>query len=432
LNAASIRRHLPALGLLLILTLATRLAWLGFVHPNPNDGRFDDTAWYYNSAALMAHGRGYISPYAGTPTAAWPPGYPAFLAAVFKAFGVGLTQAYVANVVLAVLTVGAVYCIGLLLFERRTALIGAAAMALWPGQVVFVSLALSEILFSLLLVVAILLVLLLPRAGTSRGPLAIAFGIATAAAALTRGQALMLLPLAPVIWALSGLRWRRAIGWGILAASVTAVLLVPWVARNQRQLDSPVLIATNLGGNLWLGNHAGSQGRMQTAQPIPLVSRVGITEPQYEVKNNSILLHKALAYMSTHPVNEVRLAALKLRALYESDATGLDWNTAYDVHGNLGAADGWLRGLANGFWFAAIGLAGVGLIADRARLRGALAALPLTLLLWTGVHLIFFGDSRFHFPVTFIIALLAARGVVAVYAMIPRRLPSFGRRYATV
>jgi hypothetical protein len=242
----------------------------------------------------------------------------------------------------------------------------------------------------------------------------------------------MLLPLAPVIWALSGLRWRRAIGWGILAASVTAVLLVPWVARNQRQLDSPVLIATNLGGNLWLGNHAGSQGRMQTAQPIPLVSRVGITEPQYEVKNNSILLHKALAYMSTHPVNEVRLAALKLRALYESDATGLDWNTAYDVHGNLGAADGWLRGLANGFWFAAIGLAGVGLIADRARLRGALAALPLTLLLWTGVHLIFFGDSRFHFPVTFIIALLAARGVVAVYAMIPRRLPSFGRRYATV
>ena len=427
---AGIRRHLPALGLLLLIALATRLTWLSFVHPNPNDGRFDDTVWYRNAAHFVALGRGYVNPYTGTPTAAWPPGYPVFLGAVFKAFGDGLAQAYAANVVLAMLTVAVVYGIGLLLFERRTAALAGAAVALWPGQVFFASLALSEVLFTLLFTLAMLLLLIVPKVRTWRGPLVILFAAITVAAALTRGQALILLPLAPLAWRLCGMRWRRAIGWGILAAVVAGVLLAPWAVRNQRELGTPAIIATNVGGNLWLGNHAGSTGRMQTAQPLPLPSRAGLTQQQYEVKGDRMQLRNALSYMASHPADEVRLAGLKLRALYESDATGLDWNSAYRrdfYHGNWGD---WLRALADGFWFAALGFAGVGLLADRARLRGPLAVLPLTVLMWTAVHLVFFGDSRFHYPIVFIVALFAARGVLVLYAAVLRREPSLDRRYA--
>lgn len=430
MNTASIRRHLPALGLLLLLALATRLAWISAVHPDPNDGRFDDTVWYHNSAALVALGRGYANPYSGTPTALWPPGYPVFLGAVFKAFGAGLAQTYVANTVLAALTVAVVYAIGVQLFGRRTALVAGVALAIWPGQVFFASLTLSEVLFTLLFVLAVWLILLMPERGAWGGALLILFGAVTAAAALTRGQALMLLPLAPVAWRACGVRWRRAIGWGILAAAVTGVLLAPWVMRNERELDSPVLIAANVGGNLWLGNHAGSSGRMQSDQPLPLPSRVGLTQQQYEIKGDQMQLRQALGYIVTHPVDEVRLAGLKVRALYESDATALDWNTAYGTSRETIPAEDLLRAVANGFWFAALGLAGAGLIVERRRLRGPLAVLPLTLLAWTAVHIVFFGDSRFHFPVVFIIALLGARGLLAVPAMVLRREPSLGRRYA--
>jgi 4-amino-4-deoxy-L-arabinose transferase-like glycosyltransferase len=429
-NTARIRRHLPALGLILLLALATRLTWLAFVHPNPNDGRFDDTVWYRNAAHFVALGYGYVNPYSATPTAQWPPGYPVFLGAVFKAFGEGLAQAYAANVVLATITALIVYAIGLVLFDRRVALVGAAAVALWPGQVFFASLVMSEVLFTALFTLALLLVLVMPRAGAWRGALVVAFGIVVTAAALTRGQALMLLAVAPLAWGLSGLSWRRAIGWGILAAAVTGVLLAPWVLRNQRELDSPVIIATNFGGNLWLGNHAGSTGRMQSNEPIPLPDRTGLTQQEYEVNSDRLQLRKALDYIKGHPLDEFRLAGLKTRALYESDATGLDWNSAYDNSFYPGSWETWLRNLANGFWFAALAFAGIGLVAERQRLRGPLAVLPLTLLLWTALHMVFFGDSRFHYPVVFVVALLGARGLVAVFELIARREPTLRRRYA--
>ena len=430
MNSASIRRFLPTLALLLFTTAATRLGWLAFVHPDPNDGRWDDTVWYRLSGSMIALGHGYSNPYTGTPTAAWPPGYPAFLGGVFKAFGEGITQTYVANLVLAMITVLIVYVIGLLLFDRATATIGAGALAIWPGQVFFVSLTLSEILFTALFSLGLLVILLAWKFPRSRPVLVILLGVVIAAAALTRGQALLLLALAPLAWWLGGVHWRRAIGWGMLAAVVTAVLIAPWVARNVRELHSPVIIATNVGGDLWLGSHAGASGRMNTDQPLPLPSRVGLTQTEYEVKGDQMARHAALEYISHHPLDELRLSGVKLRAMYEADSTALDWNSRYSDSFYAGDSDGWLRGIANGFWFAALGVAGIGLIADRARLRGIVAILPATLLLWTVVHLVFFGDPRFHYPVVFIVALLAARGLVAMRALVSRRQPSFRRGYA--
>lgn len=431
MNLASIRRFLPTLALLLFITASTRLAWLSFVHPNPNDGRWDDTVWYRLSASMVAHGHGYANPYTDTPTAAWPPGYPVFLGAVFKAFGEGIAQTYVANVVLAMATVLIVYAIGVLLFDRRTAALAAGAVAIWPGQVFFVSLTLSEVLFTALFSLGMLLIVLAWKFARWRPVLVIALGVVTAAAALTRGQAFVLLPLAPLAWYLGGVNWRRAIGWGILAAAVTAVAIAPWVARNVRELHSPVIVATNVGGNLWLGSHEGASGRMNTAQPLPVPSRTGLTQTEYEVKGDRMAFRAGFEYMIHHPADEMRLAGAKLRAMYEADSTALDWNSAYENSFYPEPLGDWLRGIANGFWFVALGIAGAGLIVDRARLRGILGILPATLLLWTAVHLVFFGDSRFHYPVVFIVALLAARGVTALQAAVVRRQPSFRRGYAT-
>jgi 4-amino-4-deoxy-L-arabinose transferase-like glycosyltransferase len=88
---------------------------------------------------------------------------------VFKLFDEGIWQTYALNVALGVATVAIVYCIALLLFERRTALVAAAAMAVWPGQVYFSSLTLSEPLFTFLFTLAVLLIWC--RGSAWRGPL---------------------------------------------------------------------------------------------------------------------------------------------------------------------------------------------------------------------------------------------------------------------
>ncbi|HZP57951.1 MAG TPA: glycosyltransferase family 39 protein [Dehalococcoidia bacterium] len=430
MSITRIRRHAPALGLVLLAALALRVTWISFVHPDPNDGRFDDTVWYRNSAHFLALGAGYVNPFTGTPTAAWPPGYPAFLGGVFRAFGEGTTQTYAANAVVATATVAIVYGIGLLLFDQRTALVGAVATALWPGQVYFASLTLSEIVFTALFSLAFLLALAAVRTRVWRGATVVAFGLATAAAVLTRGQAALLLPLAVCAWAMAGMSWRRAIGWGMLAAVVVGAALAPWVMRNQRALGSPVIVATNAGPNLWLGHHEGATGRMQSDEPIPVPDRGNLTQPEYEVKADRLALRKGVRFILTHPADELRLSATKVRAMYESDSTALDWNSSYDDGFYAPGAAGFLRTLANGYWFAALGLAAVGVAACRQRLRDLPGILPLTLLAWTATHLLFFGDSRFHYPIVFIVALLAARGVVVLYEGVRRAQPSLEGRYA--
>jgi len=432
LTARRIRRHLPALGLVLLIAVGARVVWLIFVHPDPSDGRFDDTAWYRAAAHFFANGDGYVNPFTGTPTAAWPPGYPVALGLLFKVAGEGWVQTYAANVALAAATVAIAYAIGVKLFDRRTALLAALALAVWPGQVYFASLTLSEPLFTLLLATGILLIVLVPDAGPWRGTLLLALGAVTAAAALTRGQALLLLPLALAAWGMAGFRWRPAVAWVMLAAVVTAVVIAPWVVRNERKLGSPVIIATNLGPNLWIGNHHGATGRMRIPEADPpLPDRTGLTQPEYEVAADRLALRKGLSYMLTHPGAEVRLAGAKVRALYESDATALDWNAAYQpgFYASQSVED-LLRDLANGFWFGALALAGVGLVALRSRLSGMTGLLPLTVLAWTATHLLFFGDPRFHYPIVFAIALLGARGALVLVEALRRPERALGGRYA--
>ncbi len=427
-----VRRHIPALGLILGSALVVRVLWVALVHPDPAaDGRFDDTVWYYYAAKYFANGDGYVNPFSGTPTAGWPPGYPVFLGTVFAWFGAGIWQAYAANIALAMATAGTVYALGLRLFDQRTALVAAMAIAVWPGQVYFSSLSLSEPLFTLLFLLAVLLIVLAPSAGTLQGLTIMGFGCVLGLAVLTRGQAAILLPIAVVWWIIAGLQWRPAMAWGVLAACIVVVMLAPWVARNEQKLGSPVIIATNLGANLWIGHHDGASGRMAIDAPIPLPNREGLTQPEYEVAGNDLALRKGLRYMLTHPGHEVTLSITKIRAMYESDATALDWNSGYTRNYYASAdVERFLRGLANGFWFAALALSAVGLLAARDRLRGPMLLLPLLVVAWTLTHLLFFGDSRFHYPIVFVFALMGARGLVAVYDALRRPLPHLAAGYA--
>jgi 4-amino-4-deoxy-L-arabinose transferase-like glycosyltransferase len=284
-------------------------------------------------------------------------------------------------------------------------------------------------LFSLLFSMGVLLALLQPRARAWRGPMLIVLGALVGLAALTRGQGLLLLPIAVLTWRLGGLRWREALTSGAVAGAVTCIVIAPWIFRNERELGSPVIIATNFGPNVWYGNHEGATGRSVPVAP-PQPERGDLTQPEYEVAASNLALREGLEYVVSHPIEEVRLAGTKVRAMYESDAAGLDWNSAY---GSAPAfsfeKDRFLRKLANGYWFAALILAGAGLVASRRAMRSEAAVIPLIVGVWTLGHLAFFGDSRFHYPVVFAIALLSAQGALALHAAVWRAESSPRRGY---
>ncbi len=96
-GTATSRKHLLWLGAILLLALALRLAWIAYAHPNPNDGRFDDTLFYDHAAQSLAAGKGYLG-FFDAQTAGWPPGYPLLLAGIYKAFGHGFLLPRLLNV----------------------------------------------------------------------------------------------------------------------------------------------------------------------------------------------------------------------------------------------------------------------------------------------------------------------------------------------
>src|SRR3972149_4138823 len=101
------------------VALLARALWAAYADGGPLDGRFDDSVFYHYAAAWLARGDGYVSFLSGQATALFPPGYPFFLAGLYRVFGVDPAVGEAANVVLGALTCVLVFALATALFDRR-------------------------------------------------------------------------------------------------------------------------------------------------------------------------------------------------------------------------------------------------------------------------------------------------------------------------
>lgn len=418
-RGSAVRRSLPWdeagwIFAILAVGLLLRGYWAGALPVDPNDGRFDDSVFYHNVAVSLAREHEFSSPYSGLPTAQWPPGYSFFLAGIYWLLGPTLTGARVANMALGGGTAVLVYLLGLQLFERRTARLASLLAAVFPGQIFFVPVLYSEILFTFMFVLGLLLIVLALRCpvGQRRWWL-LALGVLTGGAALVRGQGLFLPPMAFVAWKLLGVPWTRALTWTAAIAVLAVAVILPWTVRNYLVLGRPVLITTSFGGNFYMGhsNEADPIGR--------LLEEYGpLTEPGAEAKVGEIALRRGLQFMLTHPRDEVRLTAQKIRDLYRSDHVGLDLveggGKREFIRDSVRAA---LDHIADGFYFGVLAASGLAL-AIATRRRDGTVLVPVAVIgLWTAGSALFFGDPRFHFPVIPVFCLIAGR--LAVLRPVP-------------
>lgn len=392
---------------ILVLALLPRGVWAGLVAVDPNDGRLDDSVFYHNVAVSLARHHEFTNPLNGFPTAQWPPGYPFFLAGIYRLFGPTLYGARLANMLLSAGTAALVYLLALRLFDRRSALLAALLAAVFPGQVFFVSVLYSEILFTFMFVLALLLIVVSPgRAASRRAWWLVCLGVLAGAAALVRGQGLFLLPMAFAAWLLLGVPRARAFRWTIAVTGLALAVILPWTVRNYLVLGSPVFITSSLGGNLYTGhNDAGSD-------PIgPLIEEYGpLTKRGAEVKVGEVALRRGLRFMFTHPRDEMRLTAEKIRDLYRSDRSGLDLVEGYRTRKIMDdAARSALDHLADGFYFWVLAAAGLALVHAAHRREGAVLVPVVVVGLWTAGSVLFFGDPRFHFPIIPVFCVLAGR-----------------------
>lgn len=400
--------------LLVIMLVATvlRLAWILYAAREPRG--FHDPTLYGVFAGRIAHGDGYTMAN-GEATAYYPVGYPAALGAVVWLVGMTPlpenipTTAAVFNLVLGVSTVALTFEVGRRLFDNRIGLVSAALVALWPNLIFHTAVMLTETLFNVFVMAAILLLVALPASTRKIGWRRLAvFGVLLALSALVRPISLTFLPALVVVLAVARFGWRRTVQYVGSAALTVVIVLVPWTIRNVRETGSFVLISTNLGDNLCISRHPGATGAFQSVSAC-VVRAKELTRPNYEVKENSTNIRRATRFVRDHPFSEARLVLLRGYHTIKNDHDGLLASESYGTNRYISSA--WRRGLeivADGYLFAALafGLLAVPAFVGRARpwhLFFLLAATALAV-----QPLVFFGDPRFHVPVLPFLAVMVA------------------------
>ncbi|MBI5242340.1 MAG: glycosyltransferase family 39 protein [Elusimicrobia bacterium] len=225
-----------ALSLMFAAALALRIGYALTFSPAPAPG---DASQYDAIGWRLASGGGFsIEP--GVPTPVRAPGYPFFLAALYRFFGHSPLAALLAQALLGGLICLLIYDIAKRLFDERTALLGAWFTALFPVSVVYSGLLLSETLFAFLFILSIAF-FARSEDGEKRGALMLS-GAALGLATLTRPTTL-LFPFG-IGLALLASGARHPFKKLILVGLAFAVPIIPWTARNWSRFGVLLPVAT--------------------------------------------------------------------------------------------------------------------------------------------------------------------------------------------
>jgi 4-amino-4-deoxy-L-arabinose transferase-like glycosyltransferase len=210
-----------------------------------------DALTFHLEGGYLAHGEGFRRIFEDVPTAEHPPLFIVLLAAFTLAGAGGI---YAQQLLLGVVGAATVVLVGLLgrkVAGDRAGLIAAAVAAVHPLLWLADGALMSESLYGPFVVGSLLAAC--AYVGARSAGRAALVGALVGLAALTRGEALLLVPLlALAMLVRAPLPGRaRLAHLGALVAAF-AIVLAPWSIRNALTFNAPVLISANADG-VWAG-----------------------------------------------------------------------------------------------------------------------------------------------------------------------------------
>jgi hypothetical protein len=367
------------------------------------------------ATTLVDHGTFGFLP--GVPSAYTQPLYGWFLAALYWPFGRSWLAVGIAQIAVAVLTALAVLAIGSLLRSTATGVVAALLATLHPYVVWHDVHANRELLDGLMLALLVLAALLAYEE-RSVG-LAAVTGIAAGGAILGNAR-LALLPLALGVY----VAWRvrpagQAVLAGLAVVAAAAIVVAPWVVRNEAEVGCFALTTDSRA--LWKANNPNTYDvldrggwiddvpELPGAPPWPELAAdltlAGRPTEVDECAQMRIYRDEVVEFWREHPGEKGRLALQATRMLWspvpsESDESG------------SGLARTARRTAEPAYVIVLYGLALAGVFVAPRRF----AALALLLLAYnTLAAMVFAGTARYRVPWDFLLALLAAFALAALY-----------------
>ena len=340
----------------------------------------------------------------------YPPVYPYFVGALFRAFGT-MKAVLWAQTVLGALLVPAVGRAGTLAFGRRVGLLVAAATAFYPELVWYPAHYWSETVFLLLLWWAIERTLAADARGSRR--VAVVAGVLWGLTILTRELALYLVPIA-ALWMLrprggAAGRTRKVKIQDLTPAVTPAVLVIatviavaPWTIRNAVVFRAFIPVSTMGGLNLWQGNTT-----LTHLQIYEVLATKG--GPVEQDRYCRAMAWKTIAARQPGWVFEKLVE--QMPEFWKAGSEVLDHLVGRQACGPLPVAKLVpIELLVVLPYLAALGLLLVGFA--RARFSGAAWLLLLLLVAYNAAHVASYATTRFRLPVLPVVFMVAAAAVM--------------------
>ncbi len=371
-----------------------------------------DADWYYAHGAMLAHGLGYLNG-RGMPTAFWPVGWPWLLSLAFRAFGVSIWTVGAINWAASALTAWLTLDLGRRLTgSELAARCGLLLLAVYPNAILYVPLALTEVLYTAVLMGGIWLMIARPQwlATVAAG---LVFGVAT----LVKAQTLVIIPaIALIMLYRQGDVWRRAPQVAVRTLVIflaAALVIAPWTLRNHRELGAWVTVSTNGGITLLTGNNDSARGGYTPDDALvhsidPLKER---DEVAYDAQSRAL----GVGWIKAHPVRFAALAPLKVWHLWGPDGEG-QWAYETGSWAFRAAPHAFLAVRAiNQVWYwlllVAFVVAPWPIVVARRKARARVVdwwlVAYVVALFPTAIAVVFSGQSRFHYPAMPFVCMIA-------------------------
>ncbi len=286
----------------------------------------NDAMEYDYYARSIAAGDGYPrSGYLlqGGPTAIRGPGYPYFLGAVYALSGDSVAAGRVAGALLGAIAVWLLYLIARRIWARRIGLTAAAIAAVFPPLVLLSRDLLSESLFIVSELAAVLCVLNFRRSG---GALrwAAAAGAVCGSAELTRNTGFVpMLAVVVGVWMPHPRLRSRSMLAPALSLVCAALVLAPWTVRNAVQFGRFIPVTTSVGiTTSGVYNETSfldrkSHGAWRDPQVVPEFRALFVTPGIDEARVDATLRRKALEFAWQHPGYVAEVSGWNLLRMFE-------------------------------------------------------------------------------------------------------------------
>lgn len=341
------------------------------------------------------------------PTAEHPPLFSVLLAGLVKLGADGYLAQKLVMCAVGTATVGLIGLVGREVGGARVGLVAAGLAATYPFLWVIDGSLMSETPYAALIAAVLLAAVRLWRAPSL--PLAAALGALVALAALTRGEAILLVPLLMLPLALrAAAPPRRRLALAAAGVGATVAVLAPWTIRNFTVFEEPVLISTNSNA-VFVGSNCDPVYRG------PFVglwnfSCYGQAPRGDESEQAAEYRRRGLGYARDHAGRLPVVAVARLGRVW--DVYRPLQQVEYEL---FEGRSRWASRMGLAFYYPLLILAAVGSVVLRRR-RGALLPLLAPLAMVSLTALLVYGVTRFRVGAEPALVVLGAVGLDATLA----------------